>query len=133
MHGQTVFAYGEATVPKVTVITKRSMAAPATSGVSKHLVGRFQLCLAHGGNRGDGRQGRGRDPVCAAIWLTRKRSLPIPATMKSASANPFVAAEKGFIDEVIQPHSTRRRVARALASLRSKRQSNPEKHDNIPL
>jgi propionyl-CoA carboxylase beta chain len=49
-------------------------------------------------------------------------------------ANPFVAAEKGFIDEVIMPHSTRKRVARAFASLRSKKLSNPwKKHDNIPL
>jgi propionyl-CoA carboxylase beta chain len=49
-------------------------------------------------------------------------------------ANPFVAAEKGFIDEVIQPRSTRKRVARAFASLRSKKISNPwKKHDNIPL
>ena len=49
-------------------------------------------------------------------------------------ANPFVAAERGFIDEVIMPHSTRRRVARAFASLRTKRLSNPwKKHDNIPL
>ncbi|MCB1400533.1 MAG: methylmalonyl-CoA carboxyltransferase, partial [Rhodobacteraceae bacterium] len=49
-------------------------------------------------------------------------------------ANPFVAAEKGFIDEVIQPRSTRKRVARAFASLRSKKLSNPwKKHDNIPL
>jgi propionyl-CoA carboxylase beta chain len=49
-------------------------------------------------------------------------------------ANPFVAAEKGFIDEVIMPHSTRRRVARAFAALRSKKQVNPwKKHDNIPL
>ncbi|MCA8880169.1 MAG: methylmalonyl-CoA carboxyltransferase, partial [Rhodobacteraceae bacterium] len=49
-------------------------------------------------------------------------------------ANPFVAAERGFIDEVIMPHSTRRRVARAFASLRNKKLSNPwKKHDNIPL
>jgi propionyl-CoA carboxylase beta chain len=49
-------------------------------------------------------------------------------------ANPFVAAERGFIDEVIMPQSTRRRVARAFASLRTKRLSNPwKKHDNIPL
>ena len=49
-------------------------------------------------------------------------------------ANPFVAAEKGFIDEVIQPRSTRRRVARAFASLRNKQLTNPwKKHDNIPL
>jgi propionyl-CoA carboxylase beta chain len=49
-------------------------------------------------------------------------------------ANPFVAAERGFIDEVIMPHSTRRRVARAFAALRTKKLSNPwKKHDNIPL
>jgi propionyl-CoA carboxylase beta chain len=49
-------------------------------------------------------------------------------------ANPFVAAEKGFVDEVIMPHSTRRRVARAFASLRGKKLVNPwKKHDNIPL
>ncbi|MCB1358145.1 MAG: methylmalonyl-CoA carboxyltransferase, partial [Maritimibacter sp.] len=49
-------------------------------------------------------------------------------------ANPFVAAEKGFIDEVIQPHSTRKRVCRAFASLRNKKLTNPwKKHDNIPL
>jgi propionyl-CoA carboxylase beta chain len=49
-------------------------------------------------------------------------------------ANPFVAAERGFIDEVIMPHATRRRVARAFAALRTKKQTNPwKKHDNIPL
>ncbi|MFN4171963.1 MAG: carboxyl transferase domain-containing protein, partial [Pseudorhodobacter sp.] len=49
-------------------------------------------------------------------------------------ANPFVAAERGFIDEVILPQSTRRRIARAFASLRNKKLTNPwKKHDNIPL
>ena len=49
-------------------------------------------------------------------------------------ANPFVAAERGFIDEVIQPRSTRKRVARAFASLRHKQKQMPwKKHDNIPL
>ena len=49
-------------------------------------------------------------------------------------ANPFVAAERGFIDEVIMPHSTRKRVCRAFASLRGKKLQNPwKKHDNIPL
>ena len=49
-------------------------------------------------------------------------------------ANPFVAAERGFIDEVIMPHSTRRRVARAFAALRGKEMERPwKKHDNIPL
>ena len=55
-------------------------------------------------------------------------------TYEDRFANPFVAAERGFIDEVIMPHSTRRRVARAFASLRNKSLSNPwKKHDNIPL
>ena len=49
-------------------------------------------------------------------------------------ANPFVAAERGFLDEVIMPHSTRRRIARALNMLPGKELSNPwKKHDNIPL
>jgi len=49
-------------------------------------------------------------------------------------ANPFVAASKGFIDEVIMPHSTRRRVAMGLRKLRNKQLENPwKKHDNIPL
>ena len=53
---------------------------------------------------------------------------------ESRFANPFVAAERGFIDEVIMPHSTRRRIARAFASLRNKKLTNPwKKHDNIPL
>ena len=48
--------------------------------------------------------------------------------------SPFVAAERGYIDEVIMPHSTRRRIARALAALRHKELENPwKKHDNIPL
>ena len=56
------------------------------------------------------------------------------ATAATLVRNPFVAAEKGFIDEVIMPHSTRRRVARAFASLRGKKLTNPwKKHDNIPL
>ncbi len=49
-------------------------------------------------------------------------------------ANPFIAAERGFIDEVIQPRSTRKRVSRAFAALRNKQLKNPwKKHDNIPL
>ncbi|RMH40995.1 MAG: methylmalonyl-CoA carboxyltransferase, partial [Gammaproteobacteria bacterium] len=49
-------------------------------------------------------------------------------------ANPFVAASRGFIDDVIMPHSTRRRICRALRFLRTKKLENPwKKHDNIPL
>ncbi|WP_304438349.1 carboxyl transferase domain-containing protein, partial [Phenylobacterium sp. Root700] len=56
------------------------------------------------------------------------------ADYKARFANPFVAASRGYIDDVIMPHSTRRRVARALKNLRGKELSNPwKKHDNIPL
>jgi propionyl-CoA carboxylase beta chain len=49
-------------------------------------------------------------------------------------ANPFVAAERGYIDDVIQPHATRKRICRALNMLRNKKSDNPwKKHDNIPL
>jgi propionyl-CoA carboxylase beta chain len=53
---------------------------------------------------------------------------------KERFANPFVAAQRGYIDDVIMPHSTRRRIARALKTLKNKKLENPwKKHDNIPL
>ena len=56
------------------------------------------------------------------------------AEYKARFANPFVAAQRGYIDDVIMPHSTRRRIAKALRSLKGKKISNPwKKHDNIPL
>jgi propionyl-CoA carboxylase beta chain len=56
------------------------------------------------------------------------------AEYEAQFANPFIAASKGFIDEVIMPHSTRRRVAMGLRKLRNKQLENPwKKHDNIPL
>ncbi len=56
------------------------------------------------------------------------------ADYETRFANPFVAAERGFIDEVIQPRMTRKRIARAFASLRNKQKTMPwKKHDNIPL
>ena len=56
------------------------------------------------------------------------------ADYKARFANPFVAASRGYIDDVIMPHSTRRRISRALKNLRGKQLSNPwKKHDNIPL
>jgi propionyl-CoA carboxylase beta chain len=56
------------------------------------------------------------------------------ADYRARFANPFVAAERGFLDDVIMPHSTRRRVARALDMLKNKQLENPwKKHDNIPL
>ena len=64
----------------------------------------------------------------------KKRLLKHTADYEARFANPFVAAERGFIDEVIQPRSTRKRISRAFAALRGKQLKNPwKKHDNIPL
>ena len=133
-HGaKLLFAYGEATVPKVTVITRKAYGGAYDVMASKHLRGDFNYAwptaeIAVMGARG-------------AVEILYRSELgdrdKIAARVKDYEtrfANPFVAAERGFIDEVIQPHSTRKRVARAFASLRGKKLINPwKKHDNIPL
>ncbi len=133
-HGaKLLFAYGEATVPKVTVITRKAYGGAYDVMASKHLRGDFNYAwptaeIAVMGARG-------------ATEILYRSELGDPERIAARTreyedrfANPFVAAEKGFIDEVIMPHSTRRRVARAFASLRNKSLSNPwKKHDNIPL
>jgi propionyl-CoA carboxylase beta chain len=130
-HGaKLLFAYGEATVPKVTVLTRKTYGGAYVVMSSKHLRGDFNYAwptaeVAVMGARGAVEilyRGDGEDRAA------RVREY------EDRFANPFVAAERGFIDEVIMPHSTRRRVARAFASLRTKKLTNPwKKHDNIPL
>ena len=66
--------------------------------------------------------------------MNEKKIAKHTADYEARFANPFVAAERGFIDEVIQPRSTRKRISRAFAALRGKQLKNPwKKHDNIPL
>ncbi|MDZ7904672.1 MAG: acyl-CoA carboxylase subunit beta [Cypionkella sp.] len=130
-HGaKLLFAYGEATVPKVTLITRKAYGGAYDVMASKHLRGDFNYAW----------------PTAEIAVMGAKGATEIIHRGKSADeiarlakeyedrfANPFVAAERGFIDEVIRPHSTRRRVARAFASLRNKKQAMPwKKHDNIP-
>jgi propionyl-CoA carboxylase beta chain len=133
-HGaKLLFAYGEATVPKVTVITRKAYGGAYDVMASKHLRGDFNYAWPSAEIAVMGAKG--------AVEILYRSELgdaeKIAARTKDYEdrfANPFVAAERGFIDEVIQPRSTRRRVARAFASLRSKKLSNPwKKHDNIPL
>ncbi|MEM8855337.1 MAG: acyl-CoA carboxylase subunit beta [Pseudomonadota bacterium] len=133
-HGaKLLFAYAEATVPKVTVITRKAYGGAYDVMASKHLRGdvNFAWPTAEIAVMG---------PKGAAEILYRAERDDAEALAKRISdyearfANPFVAAERGFIDEVILPHSTRRRVARALRLLRDKELDNPwRKHDNIPL
>ncbi len=133
-HGaKLLFAYGEATVPKVTVITRKAYGGAYDVMASKHLRGDFNYAWPTAEIAVMGAKG--------AVEILYRSELNDPDKIAARTkdyedrfANPFVAAEKGFIDEVIMPHSTRRRVCRAFASLRGKQLSNPwKKHDNIPL
>jgi len=133
-HGaKLLYAFGEATVPKVTVITRKAYGGAYDVMSSKHLRGDFNYAWPTAQIAVMGAKG--------ATEILYRSELDDPEKIAKRTqdyedrfANPFVAAEKGFIDEVIQPHSTRRRVARAFASLRGKKQSNPwKKHDNMPL
>jgi propionyl-CoA carboxylase beta chain len=133
-HGaKLLFAYGEATVPKVTVITRKAYGGAYDVMSSKHLRGDINYAwptaeIAVMGAKGAVEILYRADLSDAARIADRTREY------EDRFANPFVAAEKGFIDEVIQPRSTRRRVARAFAALRRKSVQTPwKKHDNIPL
>ncbi len=133
-HGaKLLFAYGEATVPKVTVITRKAYGGAYDVMASKHLRGDFNYAWPTAQIAVMGAKG--------AVEILYRSELDDPEKIAARTeeyetnfANPFRAAERGFIDEVILPHSTRKRVARAFASLRTKNQTNPwKKHDNIPL
>ena len=133
-HGaKLLFAYGEATVPKVTVITRKAYGGAYVVMASKHIRGDINYAwptseVAVMGSKG-------------ATEILYRSELDDPEKIAARTkeyedrfANPFVAAERGFIDDVIKPHSTRRRVARAFAALRKKQVEMPwKKHDNIPL
>ncbi|MDF1801801.1 acyl-CoA carboxylase subunit beta [Thalassovita sp.] len=133
-HGaKLLFAYGEATVPKVTLITRKAYGGAYDVMASKHLRGDFNYAWPTAEIAVMGAKGA-TEIIHRADLKDADKIAQHTADYEDRFANPFVAAERGFIDEVIQPHSTRRRVARAFASLRSKKLTNPwKKHDNIPL
>ncbi|SFQ96286.1 acyl-CoA carboxylase subunit beta [Poseidonocella sedimentorum] len=133
-HGaKLLFAYGEATVPKVTVITRKAYGGAYDVMSSKHLRGDFNYAWPTAEIAVMGAKGAVEILYRSELGEAEKIAQRT-ADYEDRFANPFVAAERGFIDEVILPHSTRRRVARAFASLRGKSLSNPwKKHDNIPL
>ena len=131
-HGaKLLFAYAEATVPKITVITRKAYGGAYDVMASKHLRGDLNYAwptaeIAVMGAKGAVEiifRGKTADEIAERT-----------AEYEARFANPFVAASKGFIDEVIMPHSTRRRIALGLRKLRNKQLENPwKKHDNIPL
>ncbi len=133
-HGaKLLFAYGEATVPKVTVITRKAYGGAYVVMSSKHLRGDFNYAWPTAEIAVMGAKGA-TEIIHRADLGDVDKIAQHTADYEDRFANPFVAAERGFVDEVIQPRSTRKRVARAFASLRNKKAQNPwKKHDNIPL
>ena len=131
-HGaKLLFAYSQATVPLVTVITRKAFGGAYDVMASKHVGGDVNYAwptaqIAVMGAKGAVEiifRGMDQEGIAAKTKEYEDRFL-----------SPFVAAERGYIDEVIMPHSTRRRVSRALAMLREKQVETPwKKHDNIPL
>ena len=133
-HGaKLLFAYGEATVPKVTVITRKAYGGAYDVMSSKHLRGDFNYAWPSAEIAVMGAKGA-TEIIHRADLKDEEKIAQHTKDYENRFANPFVAAERGFIDEVIQPRSTRKRVSRAFASLRGKKLANPwKKHDNIPL
>ena len=133
-HGaKLLFAYSEATVPLVTVITRKAFGGAYDVMASKHVGGDVNYAWPTAQIAVMGAKG--------AVEIIFRQDIgdadKIAARTKEYEdrfMSPFVAAERGYIDEVIMPHSTRRRIARALAMLRAKEIERPwKKHDNIPL
>ncbi len=133
-HGaKLLFAYGEATVPKVTVITRKAYGGAYDVMSSKHLRGDVNYAWPSAEIAVMGAKGAVEIIFRADIGDPEK----IAARTKEYSdrfANPFVAASRGYVDDVIMPRETRKRIIRALMTLKGKKLENPwKKHDNIPL
>lgn len=133
-HGaKLLFAYAEATVPKITVITRKAYGGAYDVMSSKHIRGDVNYAWPNAEIAVMGAKG------AAEIIYRAERNNPEKMAEHTKEyedrfANPFVAAGKGYIDDVIQPHNTRFRIARSLRQLKNKDVKNPiKKHDNIPL
>ena len=133
-HGaKLLYAYAEATVPKITIITRKAFGGAYVVMASKHLRGDVNYAWPTAQIAVMGAKG--------AVEIIFRQEIGNPEAIAQKTAeyenrflSPFVAAERGYIDDVIIPHSTRKRIARALAMLRHKELENPwKKHDNIPL
>jgi propionyl-CoA carboxylase beta chain len=132
-----IYAYAEATVPKITVITRKAYGGAYDVMGSKHLGGDVNLAWPTAQIAVMGAQG--------AVNILYRRELAgaeDPDALRAqrvteyedALANPYIAAERGYVDAVIRPAETRGQVTRALRALRGKRQQMlPRKHGNIPL
>ncbi|WP_018389628.1 acyl-CoA carboxylase subunit beta [Ancylobacter sp. FA202] len=133
-HGaKLLFAYSQATVPLVTVITRKAFGGAYDVMASKHIGGDVNYAWPTAQIAVMGAKG--------AVEIIFRADIDDPEKIAARTKeyeqrflSPFVAAERGYIDEVITPRSTRKRIARALAMLASKKVEAPmKKHDNLPL
>jgi len=133
-HGaKLLFAYAEATVPKITVITRKAYGGAYDVMSSKHLRGDVNYAWPSAEIAVMGAKGA-VEIIFRADAGNPEKLAAREAEYKERFANPFVAASLGYIDDVIMPHGTRRRIVRALKTLKGKVLVNPaKKHDNIPL
>lgn len=134
IHGsKLLFAYSQATVPMVTVITRKAYGGAYDVMASKHIGADVNYAWPTAEIAVMG--AKGATEILHRSELDNKEAIArLTQEYENRFANPFVAAERGFIDEVIMPHSTRKRVARAFAALRNKKVKNRDcKHDTIPL
>jgi propionyl-CoA carboxylase beta chain len=133
-HGaKLLFAYAEATVPKVTLITRKAYGGAYDVMSSKHLRGDVNFAFPSAEIAVMGPKGA-VEIIFRADIGDREKIEARTEEYRQKFANPFVAASRGFIDDVILPHNTRQRLCRALAMLRDKELENPwKKHDNLPL
>ncbi|WP_029029250.1 acyl-CoA carboxylase subunit beta [Salinarimonas rosea] len=133
-HGaKLLFAFTQATVPMVTVITRKAYGGAYVVMASKHIGGDVNYAWPSAQIAVMGAKG--------AVEIIFRQDIGDPEKLAARTKeyedrfmSPFAAAERGYVDEVIMPHSTRRRISRALAMLRSKEVDEPwRKHDNLPL
>src|SRR5688572_16988648 len=133
-HGaKLLYAYAECTVPKITVITRKAYGGAYDVMSSKHLRGDVNFAWPNAEIAVMGAKG--------AVEIIFREDKNDPAKLaareaeyKARFANPFIAGARGFIDDVILPHETRKRICRSLVMLRDKKIENPwRKHGNIPL
>jgi len=133
-HGaKLLFAFAEATVPKITVITRKAYGGAYDVMSSKHIRGDVNYAWPTAEIAVMGAKGAAEILYRSELSDPEKIQKRIDE-YKDRFANPFVAAERGYIDEVIVPANTRKRICRTLNMLRNKTLENPwKKHDNIPL
>jgi propionyl-CoA carboxylase beta chain len=139
LHGaKLLYAFAEATVPKITVITRKAYGGAYCVMASKHIRADFNFAWPSAEIAVMGSEGAvniiHRAELNAAGTAGASIRAEKVAEYKDKFANPYVAAERGYVDEVIEPSTTRRKLIAALRVLHNKRDSNPpRKHGNIPL